>query len=45
MGEQPAEICCRRCGQVMQAGYATAFGLIGGNPLSGGPKLVFVVPG
>ena len=29
----------------MAAGYATALGLIGGNPPSGNPKLIFVVPG
>lgn len=29
----------------MEDGYATAQGLIGGNPPPGEPKLVFVVPG
>jgi hypothetical protein len=45
MGEQSDEVSCRRCGHVMEAGYATALGLIGSNPLSGSPRLVFVVPG
>lgn len=39
------EIQCSRCGGPMDAGYATAIGLIGGNPPQGSPKLVFVVPG
>jgi hypothetical protein len=36
---------CHRCGQTMAAGFATALGLLGGNPPPGDAKLVFVVCG
>ena len=45
MSTPDKEIFCHRCGEVMEDGYATAQGLIGGNPPPGEPKLVFVVPG
>jgi hypothetical protein len=42
---EQSDVHCYRCGAVMEDGYATALGLIEGNPPPGGPKLVFVVPG
>lgn len=43
--EESMEMQCSRCGGPMDVGYATALGLIGGNPPQGSPKLVFVRPG
>lgn len=45
MSEHTEEIRCLRCGEVMEAGYATAIGLIGGHVASADARLVFVVPG
>ena len=45
MSEAVQEAHCLRCGTVMEAGYTTAIGLMGGNSAAGDPKLVFVVPG
>jgi hypothetical protein len=39
MTELAQEVPCRRCGQTMEAGYATVLGVLGD------PKIVFVVPG
>ncbi len=45
MSETPQQVSCVRCGAVMEAGYTTATGLVGSNPLTRDPKLIFVVPG
>lgn len=45
MGGAVQQVRCVRCGAVMEAGYTTAIGLVGSNPLTRDPKLVFVVPG
>lgn len=45
MSTREKEIHCHRCGEVMQDGYTTALGLIGGILPKDDPKLLFVIPG